>query len=224
MIFVLQEYWLPIVLSLLIGVLTGLWIWRGRDEGAASPSEIAEPEARPREAVPGTAYYKATGPAPPEAVDPPVSPPLARTDGAPPPPQTVAAEPTSGRVAPIARAGPPPPPVHHNEGHGVADAGAAAVEDIADEFLGIDSHPASEPDDLTRMKGVGPKLASLLNDVGITRYEEIAGWSDAELDAMDARMGSFRGRLRRDRVVEQAGFLARGDRAGYEAVFGKLGG
>jgi hypothetical protein len=37
-------------------------------------------------------------------------------------------------------------------------------------------------------------------------------------------MGAFRGRLERDRVVEQACFLARNDRDGYEAIFGKLGG
>jgi hypothetical protein len=36
-------------------------------------------------------------------------------------------------------------------------------------------------------------------------------------------MGAFRGRIERDRVVEQARYLARGDRDGYEATFGKLG-
>ena len=33
----------------------------------------------------------------------------------------------------------------------------------------------------------------------------------------------FKGRITRDRWVEQAGYLARGDTAGFEAQFGKLG-
>jgi predicted flap endonuclease-1-like 5' DNA nuclease len=39
---------------------------------------------------------------------------------------------------------------------------------------------------------------------------------------IDESLGAFRGRLERDRVLEQADFLARGDIAGYEAKFGKL--
>ncbi len=37
-------------------------------------------------------------------------------------------------------------------------------------------------------------------------------------------MGPFKGRLARDRVAEQAGYLARGDTDGFEEKFGKLGG
>jgi predicted flap endonuclease-1-like 5' DNA nuclease len=41
---------------------------------------------------------------------------------------------------------------------------------------------------------------------------------------LDARMGAFSGRIARDRLVEQACYLERGDTDGFEAVFGKLGG
>jgi hypothetical protein len=41
---------------------------------------------------------------------------------------------------------------------------------------------------------------------------------------LEEKLGPFRGRLARDRVVEQARFLARGDRDGFEAQFGSLGG
>jgi hypothetical protein len=37
-------------------------------------------------------------------------------------------------------------------------------------------------------------------------------------------MGPFQGRLARDRVAEQADYLARGDIEGFEEKFGKLGG
>ena len=36
-------------------------------------------------------------------------------------------------------------------------------------------------------------------------------------------MGAFKGRITRDRWVEQARYLAAGDIAGFEVTFGKLG-
>ncbi len=114
------------------------------------------------------------------------------------------------------------------EGRAVTDEGAAAARDVAGEILGVDQHlnipPADgPPDNLQTLKGVGPKLASQLHAAGITRFEQIAGLSPTEAAALDAKMGAFRGRIERDRIVEQACFLARGDRDGYEAIFGKLG-
>lgn len=77
-------------------------------------------------------------------------------------------------------------------------------------------------DDLSKLKGVGPKLVSLLQSLGITRYEQIASWSEEDIDRIDAQLGSFTGRIRRDNWVEQAKYLSGGDVAGYEAKFGKL--
>lgn len=82
---------------------------------------------------------------------------------------------------------------------------------------------AGPPDQLTRMKGLGPKAAGLLGDMGYTRYDQIAAWSDADIARIDAGMGAFAGRIARDRWVEQARFLADDDIAGFEARFGKLG-
>jgi len=79
-----------------------------------------------------------------------------------------------------------------------------------------------EADDLRRIKGVGPKLVALLHEQGITRFAQIAGWTDADIDLVDAHLGPFAGRIRRDNWVEQAKFLAEGDTAGFEAKFGKL--
>ncbi len=77
-------------------------------------------------------------------------------------------------------------------------------------------------DDLTRMKGVGPKLVERLNALGIARFAQIAALTPDEAEALDAQLGNFQGRMRRDRWIEQARFLAADDVAGYEAVFGKL--
>lgn len=82
--------------------------------------------------------------------------------------------------------------------------------------------PAVGSDDLTRLKGVGPKLSALLGTLGVTSFAQIAGWSDADIDRIDAQLGNFQGRIRRDDWVEQARLLAAGDTAGYENRFGKL--
>lgn len=82
--------------------------------------------------------------------------------------------------------------------------------------------PAGEADDLRKIKGIGPKLATLLGQLGVTSYAQIAGWTDADLDALDAQLGSFAGRPRRDNWVEQAKLLSSGDTGAYEAKFGKL--
>lgn len=80
----------------------------------------------------------------------------------------------------------------------------------------------SNADDLRRIKGVGPKLVSLLAEQGITSFAQIAAWSDADIDRVDATLGRFEGRIRRDDWVAQAKLLAADDLAGYEARFGKL--
>ena len=83
--------------------------------------------------------------------------------------------------------------------------------------------PASgNADDLTRIKGVGPKLADLLASLGVHSFAQIADWTDADIDRIDAQLGRFEGRIRRDSWVEQATLLARDDTAAYEARFGRL--
>lgn len=113
------------------------------------------------------------------------------------------------------------------EGNGIGDEIAAAASDVAGQVVGAKVHanlPGSHgvPDDLQRMKGVGPKLAGILQGRGLIRFEQIAALTPEEVTALDAELGAFKGRLTRDRVVEQASYLARGDQAGYEREFGKL--
>jgi len=76
---------------------------------------------------------------------------------------------------------------------------------------------------VTLLKGLGPKVAARLGELGITTVGQLAALSPAEADALDADLGTFKGRMARDRWIEQARLLAAGDRAGFEATFGKLG-
>jgi len=82
--------------------------------------------------------------------------------------------------------------------------------------------PAAGGDDLTRIKGLGPKLVEQLGALGVTSYAQIAAWDDAEINRIDAQLGRFQGRIRRDDWPTQARLLAAGDEGGYEAKFGRL--
>jgi predicted flap endonuclease-1-like 5' DNA nuclease len=108
------------------------------------------------------------------------------------------------------------------EGRGLADEAAAATSDVAGEIINARVHEnlpgaLGPPDDFQRLKGVGPKLAQLLNHRGIYRFEQLARLTPGEIERLDNLLGAFRGRLQRDRVVEQADYLARGDIDGFEA-------
>lgn len=84
--------------------------------------------------------------------------------------------------------------------------------------------PKTGPDNLQLLKGVGPKLVVLLNGLGVTSFGQVAAWTDADIARIDPQLGAFQGRIARDNLVDQAGYLARGDKAGFEAKYGALGG
>lgn len=81
---------------------------------------------------------------------------------------------------------------------------------------------ASTADDLSKIKGLGPKLQTLLPTLGLSTYAQIAALTDADLAVLDPKLGPFAGRPARDGWVEQAQYLAAGDVAGFEARFGKV--
>lgn len=80
-----------------------------------------------------------------------------------------------------------------------------------------------DPLNLDQLKGVGPKFADKLRAAGITRIDQIAGWTSADVEVIDGQMGDFRGRIAGDRLVEQAKLLTEGRYTEYETLFGKLG-
>ncbi len=65
------------------------------------------------------------------------------------------------------------------------------------------TRPHGEPDDLTLISGVGAGLVERLNDLGITKFEQIANFSDDEIARVDDVL-SFKGRIERDDWVAQA--------------------
>lgn len=127
--------------------------------------------------------------------------------------------PTRPHMTPARRDGP--------EGNAVTDEMAAAASDVTGQIIQAPVHDnlpeaTGAPDDLQRLKGVGPKLAQMLNAHGVIRFEQLARLTPDEVQRLDAELGAFRGRLARDRIAEQAAYLARGDQDGFEQRFGKL--
>jgi predicted flap endonuclease-1-like 5' DNA nuclease len=63
-----------------------------------------------------------------------------------------------------------------------------------------------EPDDLTRIKGIGHVLQTKLNELGIVTYRQIAEFSEADIARVNESL-DFPGRIERERWVEQAEVL-----------------
>lgn len=112
------------------------------------------------------------------------------------------------------------------EGRGIAGEAAAATSDVTGNIINAPVHRALEGDlardDLCMVKGIGPKFADSLHALGFTRFEQLAALTPTEIERLDGQLGAFGGRLTRDRIVEQADYLARNDTDGFEQKFGKL--
>jgi len=66
---------------------------------------------------------------------------------------------------------------------------------------------SAAPDNLQDIKGIGAVLEKKLNAMGITRFEHIAAWTENDIAKVDETL-NFRGRIQRERWVEQARELA----------------
>ena len=80
-------------------------------------------------------------------------------------------------------------------------------------------------DDLKLISGVGPKIESILNSLGVFHYDQIASWTEATVVWVDEKL-KFKGRIGRENWIEQAKTLASGKetdfsrRAGGETLNG----
>jgi predicted flap endonuclease-1-like 5' DNA nuclease len=71
------------------------------------------------------------------------------------------------------------------------------------------SAPEGAKDNLKKISGVGPKLETTLNDLGIFHFRQIAAWTEKEAEWVDGYL-SFKGRIGREKWIEQAKTLASG--------------
>lgn len=196
MAILLEQYWWLFLVALLIGIIVAWWIFAA-NATARIPTTRA-PDALDKDAPPAR-RNQALIDAPPAAA----AAPAALGEAVASPPRPAPAVPAEEAPAPPQPAAPSP----------AATAPASTAP--------ANTAPA-QADDFTRIKGVGPKLNTLLHSLGVTSFAQIAGWDEADIDRIDAQLGNFQGRVRRDKWVEQAAYLAKGDTAGFESRFGKL--
>ena len=103
--------------------------------------------------------------------------------------------------APKAKAAPKAEPEAAPETEATPEPEAPAVEAARPANL-LDAAP-EDADDLTKLSGVGPKLAEKLNTNGVYTFAQIAAWTPAEVAYIDDQL-SFKGRIERDNWIEQA--------------------
>ncbi|NRG18674.1 NADH-quinone oxidoreductase subunit E [Rhizobiales bacterium] len=64
-------------------------------------------------------------------------------------------------------------------------------------------------DDLKRIRGVGPKIEGILNEMGVYHFDQIAAWNENNKAWVDERL-MFKGRIDREDWIAQAKTLAEG--------------
>ena len=199
-----------IAIFALLTIVAIIWGIRLKRQRRTAERDIAEHNAEVARTADET-------PAPtPEAPPPPPPPPAAPSPVTTPPVTTPAAQATDPEPAatdpiadePIAASA----PLDAAPAQEAASAPAAPAPVTAD--------PADAP--VSTLKGLGPKLAARLGELGISTVGQVAALSPEQAAALDAQLGPFAGRMERDRWIEQARFLAAGDTAGFERVFGRL--
>lgn len=66
-------------------------------------------------------------------------------------------------------------------------------------------------DNLQKIKGIGPKIAEVLRELGVRRFEQIATWTPEDIDWVNERL-RFKGRIEREEWIPQArALVASGD-------------
>ena len=219
---------LHLILIAILAVLTiamiarGVMLKRRRAEAQAVQDEAIEAQ--------GTSSQTQTQK---QAVAPP-SPVLAPAVPAAPPPEPVAAPapavadaaPAHATLAdePVAAAAPFDPSPAPVAPEPTPAAPAPVVEATPPVAEPVPTEPVASPGawPVTTLKGLGPKVATMLGQHGVTTVADMAALDTPTAQAIDAQLGAFTGRMGRDRWIDQAQLLAAGDIKGFEAAFGKL--
>jgi len=207
MITLITANWLLYLIALLIGVVTAFWIWAatGREASAVDNFDandgLLEKAGEPVQ--PGEAHPE---PSPAAAAVPEPEPSL--------PPEAVVVPDAAEPVAPVKL-------VVTTEAETSEE---AETPEVDTPIAGKPDIPAAvgEPDNLRLIKGVGPKLNKLLISLGVTRFDQIADWKEAEINEVDQYLDTFSGRITRDAWIDQTKFLAKDDIDGFEKKYGKL--
>jgi len=184
-LFFIMNAGMSFVLSLILAVIAGVLLWLllpkvfcGGKHGVYADTPAA--------------------PAPMSDPEPMPSAPAAEAESAPvaEPEPTPEPAPEPVAPAPVAEAAPE-----------AAEEEAAAAEGEASGPEVLTAARDGNADDLKKIKGVGPQLEKTLNELGFFHFDQIAAWTDADVEWVDSRL-KFKGRITRDDWIGQAKELA----------------
>lgn len=152
---------------------------------SAAPKAEPKPVAAVEEVAPAPSVADPVGlMAPPAAV--PELAPKPEAEAAPKPPAAPAEKPKAEAKPKAAKAKP------------------AASQAKTEGLARLTAPRGGKADDLKELEGVGPALEKLMNGMGFYHFDQIAGWTEADVALVDAEMKGFKGRIARDRWVAQA--------------------
>ena len=116
---------------------------------------------------------------------------------------TKSAAPATAKIIPINRDVATPTVTTAELVETVAEAPAAVAEPVLSVVETAVEALVPEPEDLTLLVGIGPKLAAALAERGVTRFSQIAAWTEADLAEIDKAL-DLKGRAVRDAWIAQA--------------------
>ncbi len=207
--FLISEMWMLLAIAGFIGTFAGWIIWGGRQsvsETRKASNELVASRAEVERMSKELAELKAA------------SKPAAKAKVAAKPKPKVAAKrkPAAKRAkaAPAAKSAPKAKAAPRRKA--AAKPARAAAKPAAKKASGpakpivLKKARRGKADDLTQIKGVGPKLEAAINDLGIYHYDQVAKLSVKEAAWVDENLGGIKGRIARDKWVTQAKGLMNG--------------
>jgi predicted flap endonuclease-1-like 5' DNA nuclease len=87
---------------------------------------------------------------------------------------------------------------------------------------GLSSPRNGKSDNLQRLNGIGPKYEKILNSLGFFHFDQIANWTQEQVEWVDNHL-NFNGRIDREEWIRQARLLADGKEAEFEKDYGSGG-
>ncbi len=94
----------------------------------------------------------------------------------------------------------------------IATKEANEIESVRNKINSLDKPKNNKPDNLKKIKGIGVVIEKKLHKLGIFHFEQIAAWTQEEIEVVDQHL-SFKGRIIREKWIEQAKILAMRKRA-----------
>ena len=98
----------------------------------------------------------------------------------------------------------------------IRDKAIAAAASVAEPEL-LKEPRGGASDDLSLIWGVADKMVEKLNEMGIYHFEQIATWTPENVAWFESQLDGFKGRVTRDKWIEQAQKLATGWRPASKA-------